>query len=102
MVFGTLQNCQRVVTKAKLVTKGCTQKNGIDYKETFSLVLRNDSFNIIMTLVAHYDLELHQMDVKTAFLNGDLEENVYMDQPMGFSVEGKEHMVCKLKKSIQS
>ena len=55
-----------------------------------------------MALVAHYDLELHQMDVKTTFLNGDLEENVYMDQPMGFSVEGKEHMVCKLKKSIYS
>jgi len=53
-----------------------------------------------VALVAHYDLELHQMDVKTVFLNGDLEENVYMDQPMGFSVEGKEHMVCKLKKSI--
>ena len=53
-----------------------------------------------MTIVAHYDLELHQMDVKTAFLNGDLEDNVYMVQPMGFSVEGKEHMVCKLKKSI--
>ena len=55
-----------------------------------------------MTLVAHYDLELHQMDVKTVFLNGDLEENVYMDQPMGFLVEGKGHMVCKLKKSIYS
>jgi len=53
-----------------------------------------------MTLVAHYDLELHQMDVKTAFLNGDLEENVYMDQPMRFLVEGKEQIVCKLKKSI--
>jgi len=53
-----------------------------------------------MTLIAHYELELHQMDVKTVFLNGDLEESVYMDQPMGFSVEGKEHMVCKLKKSI--
>ena len=53
-----------------------------------------------MTLVTHYDLELHQMDVKTTFLNGDLEENIYMDQPMGFSFEGKEHMVCKLKKSI--
>jgi len=53
-----------------------------------------------MILVAHYDLELHQMNVKIAFLNGDLKENVYMDQPMGFSIEGKEHMVCKLKKSI--
>jgi len=53
-----------------------------------------------MALVAYYDLKLHQMDVKIAFLIGDLEENVYMDQPMRFSVEGKEHMVCKLKKSI--
>jgi len=53
-----------------------------------------------MTLLAHYDLELHQMDVKTVFLKGDLEMNVYMGQPMGFSVEEKEHMVCKLKKSI--
>ena len=53
-----------------------------------------------MALVAHYDLELHQMDVKTAFLNGDLEEEVYMDQPQGFETTGKESLVCKLKKSI--
>ena len=53
-----------------------------------------------MALVVHYDLELHQIDVKTAFLNEDLEKNVCMDQPMGFSVEGNEHMVCILKKSI--
>ena len=50
------------------------------------------SFRIIMALVAHYDLELHQMDVKTMFLNGDLEKNVYMAQPKGFVVEGKERM----------
>ena len=53
-----------------------------------------------MALVAHYDLELHQMDVKTAFLNGSLEEEVYIDQLEGFSIEGKEHLACKLKKSI--
>jgi hypothetical protein len=53
-----------------------------------------------MTLVAHYDLELHQMDVKTTFLNGDLYENVYMAQLKGFVVEGKENMGCRLKKSI--
>ena len=67
--------------KARLVVKGFTQREGIDYNETFSLVSCKDSFRIIMALVAHYDLELHQMDVKTAFLNGDLYENVYMAQP---------------------
>ena len=86
--------------KARLVAKGYTQKDGIDYKETFSLVSKKDSLRIIMALVAHYDLELHQMDVKTAFLNGDLEEEVYMDQPQGFETTGKESLVCKLKKSI--
>ena len=53
-----------------------------------------------MALVAHYDFELHQMNVNTAFLNGDLEENVYMAQPKGFVIEGKEQMGCRLKKSI--
>jgi hypothetical protein len=53
-----------------------------------------------MALVAHYDLELHQMDVKTAFLNGDLYETIFMAQPEGFVVKGKEHMGCILKKSI--
>lgn len=53
-----------------------------------------------MALVARYDLELHQMDVKTTFLNGELVEDIYMVQPPGFIVKGKEDMVCKLKKSI--
>ena len=58
----------------------------------FSSVSYKDSFRIIMALVAHYDLELHQIDVKTAFLNGDLYENVYMAQPKGFIVEAKERI----------
>ena len=86
--------------KARLVAKGFTQREGIDYNETYSPVSCKDSFRIIMALVAHFDLELHQMDVKTAFLNGDLEENVYMTQPKGFVVKGKEKMGCHLKKSI--
>jgi hypothetical protein len=54
----------------------------------------------VIALVAHYDLELHQIDVKTVFLNGDLQESVYMAQPKDFAIEDKEHMECRLKKSI--
>lgn len=86
--------------KARLVAKGYTQKEGIDYRETFSPVSRKDSLRTVMALVSHFDLELHQMDVKTTFLNGDLHEDVYMSQPEGFISKGHEHLVCKLKKSI--
>ena len=81
--------------KARLVAKGFTQREGIDYTETFSPISKKDSFRIIMALVAHFDFDLHQMDVKTAFLNGNLEEEVYMKQPEGFSSSEGE-----LKKSI--
>ena len=86
--------------KARLVAKGYTQKEGIDYKETFSPVSSKDSFRTIMALVAHFDLELHQMDVKTAFLNGDIDETIYMVQPENFVSGDTMRMVCKLKKSI--
>jgi hypothetical protein len=86
--------------KARLVGKGFIQREGIDYNETFSPVSSKDSFRIIMALVAHYNLELHQMDVKTTFLNGDLYENAYMAQPKGFVVEGKENLGCHITKSI--
>jgi hypothetical protein len=82
------------------VAKGFTRREGIDYTETFYPISCKDCLTIIMALVAHYDLELHQMDVKTTFLNGDLLENVYMAQPKGFPMKGKEHMGCHLKKSI--
>ncbi|KAJ9547196.1 hypothetical protein OSB04_019739 [Centaurea solstitialis] len=86
--------------KARLVAKGFTQKEGIDYKETFSPVSSKDSFRTIMALVAHYDLELHQMDVKTAFLNGNIDETIYMTQPENFALGDSKSMVCRLKKSI--
>ena len=101
-IFKTKRNSKGEIEryKARLVAKGFSQREGIDYKETFSPVSTKDSFRIIMALVAHFDLELHQMDVKTAFLNGDLEEDVYMQQPLGFRQADTEHLVCKLKKSI--
>ncbi|RVX10077.1 Retrovirus-related Pol polyprotein from transposon TNT 1-94 [Vitis vinifera] len=86
--------------KARLVAKGFTQKEDIDYKETFSPVSSKDSFRIIMTLVAHYDLELHQMDVKTAFLNGNIDETIYMVQPENFESNDSKQLVCRLKRSI--
>jgi hypothetical protein len=86
--------------KARLVAKCFTQREDIDYTETFSSVSCKDSLGFIMMLVTHYDLELHQMNVKTTFLNGDLLENVYMAQPKVFTVKGKEHMRCHLRKSI--
>jgi hypothetical protein len=86
--------------KARHVAKGFTQNKGIDYNETFSPVSKKDSFRIVMALVAHHNLELHQMDVKTVFLNGDLDETIFTAQPEGFVVKGKEQMGCRLKKSI--
>ena len=79
----SLGNIERY--KARLVAKGFTYKKGIDYKETFSPVSKKDSLHIILALVAHSDFELQQMDVKITFLNKELEEEVYMKQPKGFS-----------------
>ena len=94
----SLGNIERY--KTRLVVKGFTQKEGINYKETFSPVSKKYSLRMILALVTHFDLELQQMDVKTAFLNGDLEEEVYMKQLEGFSSKEGKHFVCKLKKSI--
>ena len=86
--------------KACLVEKGFTQREGINYNENFSLVSSKDSFTMIMALVAHFDLELHQMDVKTTFLNGEIDETIYMEQLENFVIGDQESMVCKLKKSF--
>ena len=86
--------------KARLVAKGFTQKEGIDYFDTYAPVARITSIRLLMALASIYDLYIHQMDVKTAFLNGDLDEEIYMEQPEGFVLPGNEKKVCKLIKSL--
>ena len=86
--------------KARLVVKGFNQKQGIDFDEICSPIVKMSSIRVVLGLVASLDLELEQLDVKTAFLHGDLKEEIYIDQPEGFKVKGKEHMVYKLKKIL--
>ncbi|GJT48990.1 retrotransposon protein, putative, ty1-copia subclass [Tanacetum coccineum] len=86
--------------KARLLAKGYTQTLGIDYEETFSSVADIRAIRILIAIAAFYDYEIWQMDVKTAFLNGYLSEEVYMEQPKGFVNPKYPNRVCKLKRSI--
>ena len=86
--------------KARLVVKGFTQVQRIDYEETFSPVLRYESIRYILAHTALLDWEIKAMDVKMAFLYRELKEEIYMEQPEGFVVKGQEKKVCKLVKSI--
>ncbi|KAM1818334.1 hypothetical protein ACFX11_000139 [Malus domestica] len=86
--------------KARLVAKGYRQREGIDYEETFSPVAMIKSIRILLAIAAYHDYEIWQMDVKTAFLNGYLEEELYMTQPEGFVSKSEKPKVCKLQRSI--
>ena len=86
--------------KARLVAKGFKQTHGIDYDETFLPVAMLKSIRILIAIAAYYDYEIWQMDVKTAFLNGNLLEDVYMTQPESFSHPEDSTKICKLQRSI--
>ena len=86
--------------KARLVVKGYTQKEGIDYFDTYSPVTRLTTIRILIAIASIHKLVVYQMDVKTTFLNGDLDEEIYLDQLQGFVVQGQESKVCKLRKSL--
>ena len=86
--------------RARLVAKGFTQIPGIDFDETFSPVARFESLRMLLALAALEDWHIHSMDVKSAFLNGELDEEIYMEQPQGFVTPGSEALVCRLRKAI--
>ncbi|KFM72654.1 Retrovirus-related Pol polyprotein from transposon TNT 1-94, partial [Stegodyphus mimosarum] len=90
----------RVKFKARLVTKGYLQIPGVDFQDTFSAVIKLKSIRLLLAVAAEKNLEVHQMDVTAAYLNGILKEDIYMAQPEGCIEKGKEHLVCHLKKSI--
>ena len=86
--------------KAKLVAKGFTQIQGIDYDETFSPIAMFKSIRIMLAIAAFHDYEIWQLDIKTTFLNGKLDEEVYMVQPQGFEDPKNSSKVCKLQRAI--
>ena len=86
--------------KARLVAKGFSQIPGVDYDETFSPVAKIKSIRVLLAIAAFHDYEIWQMDVKTAFLNGKLAEDVYMSQPLGFVSNEYPNRLCNLEKSI--
>ncbi|GJY90126.1 zinc finger, CCHC-type containing protein, partial [Tanacetum coccineum] len=88
--------------KARLVIQGCKQKSWIDYFDTYALVARISTIRLLIVMASIHSLIIHQMDVKTAFLNGELEEEVYMNQPLGFVFPGNENKVDLTKEFLSS
>ena len=86
--------------RARLIAKGYAQKEGIDFNEIFSPVVRLTTVRIVLAMCATFDLHLEQLDMKTAFLHEKLEEEIYILQPEGFVERGKENLVCRLNKFL--
>lgn len=87
-------------SKARLVAKGYTQTYSIDYLETFAPVAKMNMVRVLLSLAANFGWNLQQFDVKNAFLHGDLEEEIYMEVPLGFSSTNEEQVACRLKKAL--
>ena len=100
-VFKTKRNVDGNVEryKARLVAKGFRQLEGVDFTEVFAPVSKHATLRALLARVAHHDMELHQMDIKTAFLNGQLEEEVYVEQPPGYAGGGA-GKVCRLHRAL--
>jgi hypothetical protein len=86
--------------KERFVVRGFSRKEGVEYEETFSLVARYASIRAIISISLVMRWRIHKMDVKTKFLNGIIEEEVYIEKPQGFKVHGRESHVCSLKKVL--
>ena len=86
--------------KARLVAKGYSQREGVDFNEIFSPIAKLTSIRLFLSIVVAYDFEIEQMDVKTTFLHGNLDEEIYMRQLDGFVVKGKEDLFYKLKRNL--
>jgi hypothetical protein len=101
-VFRNKQDEDGVVTrnKARLVAKGYSKVEGLDFDETFALVARLESIHILLAYATHHSFKLYQMDVKSAFLNGPIKEEVYVEQPLGFEDEEYPNHVYKLHKGL--
>ena len=84
------------IFKARLIAKGYSQCEGVDYQETFLLIAMLKSIRILLAIATTYDYEIQQMDVKTVFLNGYLEKDIYMEQPLSFTSNNGDHKICKL------
>lgn len=101
-VFRTKHNADGSIQKykARLMAKGYAQQQGVDFDETFSPVAHFETVRTFLAVAAQLNLPVFQFDVKTAFLNGEIQEEVYVSQPEGFVVNGEESKVCRLKKAL--
>ena len=94
------ENDKVIRNKARLVCKGYTQVEGIDFEETFAPVARLEAIKMFLAFLCYKNFKVYYMDVKYAFLNGELEEDVYVQNPEGFLLLENQNHVCKLKKAL--